>query len=330
MKNFEYAAPRSEAEVLDFLSTEPGKTELLAGGTDLVGLMKAMIVKPERVVNLMDVPSLKRIERAADGSLFIGAAMALDDVLEHAEMADYSAVTDAIRGINSAQLQAQGTIGGELCQRPQCWYFRNGQGLLADQGRMVAEGDNRFHAIFNNAGPAKFTCGSRLAHGLITLGAKLRVIGPSHDEERFLDVADFYRTPHHDSQRETVLASNQLVTHIVLPVLDGRVSATYDVRQGCGPEYPLASAAASLLIGRGVVQDATIALGQVAPTPWVSEDARRAIVGSPVTPEAAAAAGEAAVSRATPLAQNEYKVQLAQVAVKRAILQAAGLDTGGF
>ena len=121
MKAFEYAAPRSEAEAVSLLSAEPGKTEVLAGGTDLVGLMKKMIVTPDRVVNIMEVPSMRAINPQADGGLVIGAAATLDTLLESNYLGDFPAVTQAIRGINSMQLQAQGTLGGELCQRPRCW-----------------------------------------------------------------------------------------------------------------------------------------------------------------------------------------------------------------
>lgn len=329
MKNFEYAAPRTEAEVLELLSELPGQTELLAGGTDLVGLMKKMIVTPERVINIMEVGSLKEIIQSPDDEVIIGATVTLDDVLAHPYLANYQAITDAILGINSMQLQSQGTIGGEICQRPQCWFFRGGQSLLA--GDQVVDGDNRFHAVLGNSGPAKYVHGSRIAPALIALDASVRVIGPSESDEQILPIGDFFRTPRHVGQRETILAPNQLLTHFILPPAEGRFNATYEVRAGAGPEYPLASAAASLDIGRdGRVQDARIVLGQVAPVPWFSHAASDVLRGQVVSPESAANAGAAAVAMATPLSQNEYKVDLARVAVKRAVLRAAGLETGGF
>lgn len=328
MKELEYASPRTEAEVLQLLSAEPGRTEVLAGGTDLVALMKKMIVTPDRVVNIMDVPSLKAIDELPDGSVSIGAAVTLDDMLVHPYLDVYPAVKQAIRGINSMQLQAQGTLGGEICQRPRCWFYRNGQGLLdAD----VAEGANEFHAILGNSGPAKFVNSSRIAPSLIALDAQLRVVGPEEDFEQYIPVAEFFRAPRREGQREHVLESNQLVTHIILPPIEGRTCATYEVRHGEGPDYPLASASAALLMDNfGVVRDASVVLGQVAPTPWISQDAANALRGRRVDQAVADAAGAAAVSRATPLSQNEYKVQLAKVAVKRAVMLAAGLETGGF
>ena len=328
MKAFEYTEPRTESDAVALLSEQPGHTEILAGGTDLVGLMKKMIIKPERVVNIMEIQSLQNIEQLEDGSVVIGAAVTLDEILAFPYMENYPAVTDAILGINSMQLQSQGTIGGEICQRPRCWFFMNGTGLLDD--KQVVEGDNRYHAILGNTGAAKYVSGSRIGPALIALGAQVRLVGPN-DQEQIIPVAEFFRTPRSEHHRETVLDSNQLLTHLILPAKQSATNATYEVRHGAGPEYPLAAAAAELeMDANGIVRKASVVMGQVAPTPWVSAEAVQVLVGKPVTPEVAEAAGRAAVAPATPLSQNEYKVQMSMVAVKRAILRAAGLETGGF
>jgi xanthine dehydrogenase YagS FAD-binding subunit len=329
MKAFEYAAPTSEREVLELLSPERGKTEVLAGGTDLVGLMKKMIVTPDRVVSLSRVDSLRTIE-ADSTSVRIGAMVTLEELADNPASEFYPAVRQAIGSIASLQLVSQGTVGGELCQRPRCWYFRDGRGLLAHRGRDVVEGDSRFHAIFGNAGAAKFVSPSRLAPALMALDARLRVIGPNAADETLMPLEAFYRTPKSEHQREHLLEPNQIVAQVILPHPEGRTSASYEVRHGSGPEYPLVAAAASILVQRGVVAEARIVLGQVAPTPWLSREAAEAILGRPVNHETAEAAGAAAASAATPLADNEYKVQLAKVAVKRALLLAAGQETGGF
>jgi xanthine dehydrogenase YagS FAD-binding subunit len=329
MRAFEYAAPRDEAQVVDLLSSEWGQTEVLAGGTDLIGLMKKLIVTPARVVNIKEVASLRGIEADSQG-VRIGATTNLDDLLDSPELDPYPAVKQAIRGINSPQVQAQGTIGGELCHRPRCWYFRNGQGLLAGGGRMVSQGDNRYHAIFANSGPAKFVNASRVAPALIALDARLRIIGPEPDEETMLPLEFFYRAPRAENQRENILQPKQLLTHIMLPPADDALCATYEIRHGEGADAPLAAASAALRVSGGVVTEARIVLGQVAPTPWVSREAADALVGRVLTPDLAREAGDAAVLSATPLSNNGYKVQLARVAVQRAILLAAGWETGGF
>ena len=328
MKAFEYAEAHTEAEVLQLLSEEQGKTEILAGGTDLVGLMKKMLVTPDRVVNIMEVPSLKVIEPMADGGVSIGAAVTLDEVRKHPYLNVYPAIGQAINGINSMQMQAQGTLGGELCQRPRCWFFRGGQGLLGSQAE---HGANQYHAIIGNSGPAKFVHSSRIAPALIALEARVRVIGPEADDEVLVPVSDFFRLPRQDQDRELALLPDQFVSHILLPPIEGRTCATYEVRHGEGPDAPLAAAAAAIeMDGFGFVQRAKVVMGQVAPTPWTSDEAAAVVVGHKIDHELADRAGEAAVRQATPLSENGYKVQLAKVAVKRALLLAAGLETGGF
>ena len=330
MKNFAYAEPHTEAEVLEFLSEQAGEAEIIAGGTDLVGLMKKMIVTPDRVVNVMEVPSMKQIESLPDGGVKIGAAVTLDDVLASSLLTQYPAVQQAISSLGSIQLQSQGTIGGDLCARPRCWYFRAGNGLLAEAGAMVTQGDNRHHAIFGNDGPAKFVSSSRLAPALIVHGAQVRIVGPNADDETTIALADFFHTPRHEGERETILKRNQFISHIILPANDGWTSRTYEVKHGACPHYPLVAAAAALKFRGDVVHQVRITLGQVAPQPWVSETAAHAMEGIPVSETTAEAAGNAAIQAATPLKDNEYKVQLAKVSVQRAILRAAGLPTGGL
>lgn len=328
MKAFEYAAPRDEAGVLALLSPEHGQTEVLAGGTDLVGLMKKMLVTPDRVVNIKEVASMRGVEADSTG-MTIGATTNLDDLLECPALDDYPAIKQAIAGMNSPQLQAQGTIGGDLCQRPRCWYFRNGYGLLG-AARMVAGGENRYHAIFGNSGPAKYVHPSRLAPALIALNAQARVIGPGNDDEAILPLEAFFQTPRLERDRQHVMQPNQLLTHILLPPAEGVANATYEVRHGEGPDFPLAAAAAALVLEGGIVRQASIVLGHVAPVPWISSTAAKVLRGRLLTPELAREAGEAAVASATPLSENGYKVQLARVSVERAILRAAGMDIGGF
>jgi xanthine dehydrogenase YagS FAD-binding subunit len=330
MRNFEYASPTTEAELLEHLRDWPGETELIAGGTDLIGLMQKMVITPRRVVNLLDVPNFREIEELDGGVVSIGATVTLDIVQVHPYLNPYPALRHAIDGIASLQIQCQGTIGGEILQRPQCWFFRDNRGLLAAGGKLADQGDNRYHAIFGNQGPAKFVSASRLAPALIALGAKARVIGPEATYEQIVPIESLFRVPRHEGERENTLSPGQLVTHILLPPADGMANATYEVRHGEGPDYPLAAAAAALVIEDGIVREAKIVLGHVAPTPWISDEAVAALVGRTVTAETAEAAGEAAISNASPLSNNGYKVQLAKVAVKRAILRAANLETGGF
>lgn len=326
MKSFEYAAPRTEADVVSLLSERPGESAILAGGTDLVGLMKKMVESPQRVVNIMEVDSLKSIEPQPGGGVRIGAAMTLDEVIEHPLVTPLTAFTESIRRINSMQLLCQGTLGGELLQRPHCWYYRDGDGLLS---RKVEDGENSLHAIFDNQGPAKFVSASRVAPLLIAMHASVRVVG-TDGVESYRPVESLYQTPRREGHREHTLGDAELVTHIIIPEPARRVSGSYEVRQGCGPDFPLAAAACSFSHSGGVVREARVVLGHVAPTPRVAADVADFLAGKVIDPQVAEQAGEVAVRHATPLSRNGHKVQLAKVAVKRAILAAAGLETGGL
>ncbi len=331
MKSFEFANPITEAEALEFLNDKPEQTAVLAGGTDLISLMQADIIRPDRVVDINNIDSMKDVTQVDDG-LMVGALSTLDDVLDNPLMSEYASVVQAADAVHAIQIQSSGTIAGDMCHLPNCWYYRNGYGLLAQEnGTSLPEvGDGRYHAIFGNSGPAKFVTASRLAPSLIAWGAKVRIIGPEPDQEEMLPLEYFYTTPRSQRQGVTALKPGQLVSHVWLPKTAGAVSGNYDVLQQEGLDWPLASAAATLEINGGRVSDARIVLGFVAPTPWVSHEAVGALLGKPVSEATAQAAGDAAVARATPLKDNGYKVQLARTAVKRAILRSAGLLEGGL
>ncbi len=330
MKNFEYAHPKTEVEAIQLLSVQNKSTAVLAGGMDLVALMQSMVVSPDRVVNVGDIDSMRHIERDQNDNLWIGAAVHLDEVLSSTTVDSFPSIKQVIQGISSIQMQSQGTIAGEVLRRPTCWYFRSGADLLANEGRMVVEGDNRYHAILGNRGPAKFVSASRLAPAMISLGAKVRIVGPQSDQEQIIEIASLFKTPEKKGEIETTLAAGQLVTHFILPPTQGKLASAYEVRHGEGPDQPLAAAAVCMNLFHGIVSEASVVLGQVAPTPWIAHEAGMWLIGRPINEETAAVAGHKAVSGALALSGNEYKIELAKVAVKRAILRAVGLETGGF
>jgi len=330
MNQFEYAHPESEAEAVALLG-EHDAASVLAAGMDLVPLMQKSLVQPQRVVDISRINSLRGTEPTDEG-VVIGALTTLEEISSSPLLADYPSLSDVVRGVRAIQVQQTGTLGGDLCHLPNCWYFRSGYGLLGmDNGRSLPEvGDNRYHAIFGNAGPAKFVSASRLAPALIAWGAEVRIAGPEPDEAQWLSLAEFYRTPRHDRQGISVLEPGQLITHLRLPSANGCQSATYEVLESEGLDWPLTSAAVTLDIDRGLVRQANIVLGQVAPTPWISYPAADTLIGRPITRETAALAGEAAISEATPLSENGYKVRLAQTTVERALLKATDQLEGGL
>lgn len=322
MEAFAYASPRTIAEAVALLEREGAA--VLAGGTDLLSLMKDGVVAPKLLVNIKQIAGLDAIEAA--GVLRIGATATLARIASHPGLAaSHPAIVQAIEGILSPQIRAMGTLGGELCQRPRCWYYRAGFGLLArrDGRSMVEAGDHRYHAIFGD-GPARFVSPSTVAPALIALGARIRVYGPRG--ERFLRLEDFYLSPVAEGDREHLLGPAELVIGVDVPEPDGRRSATYEVRQRHALDWPLAAAAVAFRLDGDRVSRARVVLGHVAPTPILSAAAAQALEAAPLSHESAEAAGRAAVASAKPLPGNAYKVQLAAVAVRRAVLRGAGRE----
>ncbi|MGH7199626.1 MAG: FAD binding domain-containing protein, partial [Planctomycetaceae bacterium] len=274
MKSFEYARPTTEAEALDLLGDHHADTAVLAGGTDLVGLLRENLVAPERVVDIKHVSTLRGVTETLDGVL-IGALTTLEELLENPLLAGHRAIRDVADAHYAIQIQQNGTLGGDLCHLPNCWYFRGGYGLLGmDRGTSRVEtGDNRYHAILGNAGPAKFVSASRFAPALIAWGAKARIIGPRADEEQWLPLEYFYQTPKTPKQGVTVLEPGQLLAQIWLPHAGHSDSASYEVLELRGLDWPLAAASAWLGMSGGVVRDARIVMGHVAPVPWIAHQA---------------------------------------------------------
>ena len=327
MQNFEYIAPTTVDNAVAALGKQWGQTELLMGGTDTVSLLKERIANPTRVVSLKNVEGLKGITKAGAG-LKIGSMTSLAALADDKNVAkSFPSLVTAIEGIHSMQHRSMSTVASDLLQRPRCWYFRNGFGLLAksEGGKaLVPAGENQYHAILGNKGPAYFVNPSSLAPALIALGAKATVVGP--EGSRQVAVADLYQIPSSDSEREISLQPNEVVTEIMLPGGKNVVNATYEIRQRMLFDWPLAAASVALTMKGKTVQDAVVVMGHVAPKPWRSSEAENALKGKTLSEAVAAEAGKAAVSAATPLSRNKHKVQLANIAVKRAVMRAAGME----
>jgi xanthine dehydrogenase YagS FAD-binding subunit len=324
MRAFEYATPKTKEQAVGLLASTWGETEVLAGGTDLISLMKDDVATPKRLVNIKEIAELHGIKPVSGGGYRVGALVTIQELMDDARIRrSYPTLTQAADGITSPQIRSMGTVAGDLCQRPRCWYYRAGFGLLArdESGNsLVVQGDNRYHAILGNSGPAYFVSASSLAPALIALNAKIRVFGSGGSRD--VEAARFFVTPASNDEREYALKPNEIVTEIIVPAAGAVRNATYEVRQKEALDWPLASASVALKLVAGRVQSATVVLGHVAPIPWRSAEAEQALTGKAVNEDTAQAVGVAALSGAKALSGNAYKIQLARVAVKRAILQA--------
>jgi xanthine dehydrogenase YagS FAD-binding subunit len=324
MKPFAYVNPANEKDAVAALSKEHEKSMPIGGGQDLLARMKDYITEPDRVVN---VKNLDATVTKAGGGLRIGSAMKMVDVAEHPEIGRmYPAVAAAAIEVGTPQIRNQGTVGGNVNQRPRCWYYRNEEFICYKKGGnrcFTPEGENQFHAIFGD-GPSYIVHPSSLAVPFVAYDATFRLLSPRG--ERLVKAADYFTMPTKENvQRENVLEPDELLTHVILPAPGALKSGHYEVRYKASHDWPIAFATVLLSMSGSTVQAARIVMGAVAPVPWRAQEAEKSLAGKAVTPELAVAAAEAALKGAEPLSRNGYKVQVAKTAVERAILQAAGL-----
>jgi xanthine dehydrogenase YagS FAD-binding subunit len=323
MEAFEYASPKSVQDAVRLLGSAWGGTEVLAGGTDLISAMKDRVVTPKRVVSLKNVKALDRIQSSSGSGLRLGALVTIRQLLDSSHARQYfPGLVQAADGIRGEQMRHMGTVAGELLQRPRDWYFRNGYGLLAQHNGkpLIPDGQNYYSAILGNSGPAYFVNPSSLAPVLIALDAKVTLQGANGNRD--VELSKFYTTPKSEDEREYVIKPDEILTEVTVPGTSAK-TATYEIREKEGLDWPLVAAAVALEMSGDTVKSARVVLGHVAPVPWPSPLAEEALKGKTLTEEVADAAGKAAVSNAKPLSQNGYKVQLARVAVKRALMRAA-------
>jgi len=300
------------------------------GGTDVLQLVKDHIPnrpglgEPDVLVNLKAIPGLDRVEAAAGGGLTIGGLVTLSALVDNPAVRErFTAIAEAAAVVATPQIRNVGTVGGNLAQRPWCWYFRNGFPCFKAGGDRCfsAGGENQLHAIFGG-GPSYIVHPSDLAPALVAFGATFRVAGASG--ERTVPAADFFVSPRVDAQRENVLADDEVLVRVDVPApAPGARSTYHKVMDREAWTHALSAAAVVLEMEGEVVRRANIVLGGVAPVPWRVPQAEALLAGRRVTPELARAVGEAAVADARPLAKNAYKVPLTRTVVERTVLALA-------
>ncbi len=324
MKAFAYVNATTEKDALAALVPERGKVLPIAGGQDLLGLMKDYILQPDQLVNVKSL--LSAITVPAAGVAVLGAAARLADVAANESLRSaLPALADAAAQVGTPQIRNAGTVGGNLCQRPRCWYFRNEEFRCLKKGGPVCyavEGENQFHAIFGD-GPCHIVHPSSLAVPLIAYDATLVVAGPKG--ERKVRAEEFFLPPDRRLNGENVLEPNELIKQVMVPVGKNLKSAIYEVRYKQSHDWPIAFATVALTMSGDRVEKARVVMGAVAPVPWRSTAAEKALEGQPISEATAIAAADAAVANARPMSQNGYKVQVAHTAVKRAVLKAGGM-----
>jgi xanthine dehydrogenase YagS FAD-binding subunit len=284
---------------------------ILAGGTDLLGCLRDGVFQANRLVSLNNIKELKGIRSQPRGGWRIGALTTLTEIAEHPQIrASYPVLAEAAASVATPQLRNQGTLGGNLCQRPRCWYFR-GQFQCRRKGGdtcFAEAGESQYHGIFG-ASQCYIVHPSDTAPALVALDAKVNILG--RRGTRLVPISSFFVLPKDSLVKENVLEPGEIVTEILLDAPPAGARSTYrKVRERASFDFALAGAAIVLVIAEGKVKTARVVLSGVAPVPWRSTEAEKAIIGKPLDATAVAIAAEAAVKGAMPMADNGYKVPL--------------------
>ncbi len=278
MKSFAYVKAGGEKQVVTALAAPGGRALPLGGGMDLLGLLKDYVLQPDRLVSVKDLDAT--ITKGPGGGLRIGSAVTLADLAAHADARRmYPALVDAAAEVGTPQIRNAGTVGGNLNQRPRCWYFRNEEFDCLKKGGsrcFAVDGENQYHAIFGG-GPCHIVHPSSLAVPAIALDARFRIVGPTGERE--VAAADYYQMPDKNLMGETVLGPAEILTHVILPAPGQTRNATYEVRFKQSHDWPLAIASVAIAMQGQNVRTARIVMGAVAPVPWRSAPAESALTG---------------------------------------------------
>jgi xanthine dehydrogenase YagS FAD-binding subunit len=318
LANFDYVRARSLREAIDHLGA--GNARIHSGGVDLLGCLHDGCLAVEKLVSLTALQELRGIRETPDGGVSIGALTTIREVAEDPLVRQrFPGLTQAASQVASPQLRNQATLGGNLCQRPRCWYFR-GEFHCAKKGGAFcysAAGENRYHAIFGG-GPCYSVHPSDTAPMLVALGASLRIVGPRG--ERSTPLEDFFLLPLEDLAQENQLEKGEIVTEILLPPPgDGLHSSYRKIRERGAWDFALTSLALALKLRQRRVISARVVFGGVAPIPWRSKGVEQSITGTELDDASIRAAVETAVASAEPLERNGYKVLLVKGILEEAL-----------
>lgn len=333
MKAFEWTNPATVNQAVEMLTVSSSvdideAPRPIAGGQDLLTTMKDYTSRPTRLVNLKSIPGMNRITLNSRG-LTIGALVTLTQLEAHAGVRkSYPGLAEAALSIATPQIRNLGTVGGNLCQRPRCWYFRLEEVICLKKGGSecyAAGGENKYNAIIGG-GPSFIVHPSDLAPMLLALGATVTVTGSAG--RRVIPLDKFFTLPSEgDVRRENVLKNEEIITEIHVPASPLAAKSTYlKFKERESLDFALAAAAVALrLAGNRTVREARIVLGGVAPIPWRVPAAETFLVGKKLSPDVLAEAARIALAGAEPLEKNAYKVPLTQTLVRRALAKVGGV-----
>jgi len=320
--SFSYFRARSLDEAIGYLSLDGARAH--AGGTDLLGCLRDRVFDVTTVVSIAGLKELRGIGTTAEGGLRIGSLTTIAEVARHPVIrSKYRALSMAASEVASPQLRHQGTIGGNLCQKPRCWYYRGEFHCLRKGGDQcyAVEGENAYHCIFGGEN-CFIVHPSDTASAMTALQASVRIAGPNG--LRTVAVENFHMPPSEDYTRETVLEPTEIVTEIVLPPpAEGLQSSYRKVRARRAWDFALAGVALAIVFTGDPAADCRVVLSGAAPVPWRSSEAEKVVKGKRLDRDRAAKAAEAAVKNAEPMEQNEYKIALFRALIEQQLMAIA-------
>jgi len=327
MKSFEninVTSVRQAVTLLNKFQQEKKSAIVVGGGSEILQLMKERVITPDYVVNLKTIPGLNTVKEER-GGFRIGALTTLVEIEEHPAVREKLLILSQAAGeAASPQIRNAGTIGGNLCQRPFCWYFRSASFNCLRKGGQVCyslAGDSRYHAILGG-GPSFIVHPSDLAPVLVALNAQIKISNAAGD--RVIPAEKFFVLPQVDFKHENILKPGDIVTEIFIPYPKAGSKGFYHkVRERLAWDHAIVSVATVVQTGGGTVRDARVVLGGVAPIPWRAPKAEDFLRGKKLDESVADKAGEIALEGARPLKDNVYKVRLARSLVQRGLLASA-------
>jgi xanthine dehydrogenase YagS FAD-binding subunit len=308
LTNFSYIRPKTLKEAVKQLTSEGAR--LSAGNTDLLGCLRDNVFDAKKMVSISGLKDLQGIRKTSDGGLRIGALVTITELAESRVVKEnYPALAQAALSVASPQLRNQGTIGGNLCQKPRCWYYRGEFHCLRKGGQkcFAVAGENQYHCILGG-GPCYIVHPSDTATALVAYEATLHIAGPKGS--RTVAIEKFHVLPSVDVHRETVLEPGEIVTEVILPSSQSTRSSYRKVRARASWDFALAGIALALRFNGDVVTRARAVLTGAAPIPWRSMEVENTIIGNRLDDDIISKAATAAMAAARPLAQNDYKIPL--------------------
>jgi xanthine dehydrogenase YagS FAD-binding subunit len=325
MQTFKYVQPKSLSDAAGISEKDGDAAVLFAGGTDVLGLIKNDIISPSKVINLKSIPGLNKIDYTNGAGLKIGALTTVNEIAEHPViMKKFAVLSEAAKEVASPQLRNVGTIGGNICQRPRCWYFREEFDCIRKGGEIcyAIGGENKYHCVVGG-GPCYIVHPSDIAVALVALNAEFTITNGR--DLRNVSADKFFVLPEQNSLQENILKPGEILAEIFIPEPPSSAGSRYiKFTERNVWDFAIVSVAAVVNKNGNKINSAKIVFGGVAPKPWIDENLTRMLNGMELSDQSIEAAAANTLMDAEPMEKNDYKIPLARNLVKKLLKDLQG------